>query len=188
MKERLVRGTNLANVLRVLRSQGRTRPLPELGAWEQDLLRKHISPSTWYSLKVFDSLLQLVHRFVFDGSEAAAQRMGRQHARERDKSGYFPGLLVSNDPLETISRFPARWRQHFNFGEVAVTPLPAREGEQGVRIRISGYPDMSACHGHAIMGFTLELSEQAGAHEVRLEVEERPWMHNSVLSYTLSWR
>ena len=186
MKERLVRGTNLANVLRVLRLHARKGPIPELGQWEQDLMRKRIATSTWYSLKVFDSLLQIVHRFVYDGSEAAAQAMGREHARARIAD--FPGLLVADDPLETLSRFPARWRQHFNFGEVHVTPLPAREGEHGVRVRITGYPDMSACHGHSIMGFSLEIAERVGATAPRLNVEERPWMHNSVLSYTITWR
>lgn len=186
MKERLVRGTNLESVLRALRSERRTRPLPELGAWEQDLLRKHVAPSTWYALKVFDSLLQVVHRFVYDGSEAAAQSMGRHHARARIADA--PKLLIVDaDPLETLARFPKRWREQFNFGEVQVTPLSGNDHHHGVRIRISGYPDMSACHGHAIMGFTRELAERAGAEAPRLDVEERPWMHNSVLTYTLTW-
>jgi hypothetical protein len=184
MKERLVRGTNLANVLRLLKSQRRVRPLPELGDWEQDLLERRISPSTWYSLKVFDSLLQLVHRFVYDGSEAAAQQMGRSHAQARvvDAGGL---LVVAGDPLETLSRFPARWSDQYNFGKVEVSSLPARGHEHGVRIRITAYPDMSACHGHTIMGYTLELAQQAV--QPKLALEERPWMHNSLLSYTLTW-
>lgn len=186
MKERLVRGTQLASVLRVLRAHGRDHPLPELGAWEQDLLRKRVATSTWYSLKVFDSLLQLVHRFVFDGSETAAQNMGRSHARIRiDEARELS--LVAGDPLATLSRLPGRWSDNFNFGEVTVSALPASVRGHGVRVRISGYPDMSACHGHAIMGFTLELAAQAGARESTLQLEERPWMHNSVLSYTLTW-
>jgi len=186
MKERLVRGTNLANVLRLLKSQRRVRPLPELSDWEQDLLERRISPSTWYALKVFDSLLQLVHRFVYDGSEAAAQQMGRSHAKTRvvDAGGL---LVVPGDPLETLSRFPARWRDQYNFGHVDVSSLPARGHEHGVRIRITAYPDMSACHGHTIMGYTMELALEAGAKQPKLELEERPWMHNSLLSYTLTW-
>ncbi|MDB4989929.1 MAG: hypothetical protein JWN04_5107 [Myxococcaceae bacterium] len=186
MKERLVRGTNVASVLRALRSQRRLRPLPELGDWEQDLLRRRVAPSTWYSLKVFDSLLQIVHRFVYDGSEAAAQTMGRTFALSSMADA--PDLLVvSGDPLATLGRVPARWREQYNFGEMHVTPLPARDAEHGVRVRINAYPDMSACHGHAIMGFTVELAEQAGAQRPKLLLEERPWMHNSVLSYTMTW-
>jgi hypothetical protein len=186
MKERLVRGTNLASVLRVLKSQRRLRPLPELSDWEQDLLERRISASTWYALKVFDGLLQVVHRFVFDGSEAAAQQMGRNHAKERitDASDL---LVVASDPLETLARFPARWREQYNFAQVEVAPLPAHGREHGVRVRITAFPDMSACHGHSIMGYTLELAEQAGAVSVKLALEERPWMHNSLLSYTLTW-
>src|ERR1700712_1216849 len=102
MKERLVRGTNLASVLRVLRSQRRLRPLPELGDWEQDLMRRKVAPSTWYSLKVFDSLLQIVHRFVYDASEAAAQNMGRSYARLRIADATAGQLVVPNDPLTTL--------------------------------------------------------------------------------------
>jgi len=186
MKERLVRGTNLASVLRVLKSQRRLRPLPELSDWEQDLLERRISPSTWYAIKVFDDLLQVVHRFVFDGSESAAQQMGKNHAKERLVAA-ADLLLVAGDPLETLSRFPARWRDQYNFGQVEVVSLPAHDHEHGVRVRITAYPDMSACHGHSIMGFTLELAQQAGAVSPKLALEERPWMHNSLLSYTLIW-
>jgi hypothetical protein len=187
MKERLVRGTNLASVVRVLRAHRRQHPLPELGEWERDLLGRHIAASTWFSIRVYDSLLQIVHRFVFDGSESAAQNMGRTFARmliAKVGEQYFaPG-----DVLETLARFSARWREQYNFGQVQVAPLPGREAAHGVRVRISGYPDMSACHGHAIMGYTLELAEHAGAEQPQLFVEERPWMHNSLLSYTITWR
>ena len=186
MKERLVRGTNLASVLRALRSQRRLRPLPELSDWEQDLLCRRVAPSTWYALKVFDSLLQLVHRFVYDGSETAAQNMGKTYAATTIAAD--PELLVvAGDPLATLGRLMARWPEQYNFGEVHVTPLPAHDGEHGVRVRINGYPDMSACHGHAIMGYTVALAVQAGANAPKLMLEERPWMHNSVLSYTLTW-
>jgi hypothetical protein len=185
MKERLVRGTSLASVVRVLRAYGRERPLPDLGPWERDLLQRRVSPTTWYSLKVFDSLLQLTHRFVFDGSESAAQNMGRAYARA--KLDAFAEIAAVRDPLEALSGFAQRWRDEFNFGEVTISPLPAREGDHGVRVRIAGYPDMSACHGHSIMGFTLEVAQAASAQSPRLQVEERPWMHNSVLSYTLCW-
>jgi hypothetical protein len=185
MKERLVRGTSLASVVRVLRAYARERPLPDLGPWERDLLQRRVSPTTWYSLKVFDSLLQLAHRFVFDGSESAAQNMGRVYARAKLEA--YPEYGAIRDPLESLSRFAMRWRDEFNFADVTITPLPSREGEQGVRIRIAGFPDMSACHGHAIMGFSLEIARHASADAPKLSIEERPWMHNSVLSYTLTW-
>ena len=186
MKELLVRGTNVASVVRVLRAHRRERPLPELGDWEQDLLRKRVAPSTWYSIQVFESLLQLVHRFVLDGSELAAQNMGRTHARERLVSGPDSTLVVA-DPLLSLGRFASRWREQYNFGEVTVTALSAADGAQGARIRITGYPDMSACHGHAIIGFTLELLERAGATTPSSQIDERPWMHNNVLSFVLRW-
>jgi hypothetical protein len=187
MKERLVRGTQVASVLRVLRAHRRERPLPELGTWEQDLMSRHVATSTWFSLKVFDSLLQIVHRFVFDGSELAAQNMGRNFARMRIAQS-DQGYIAEGNALETLAKFAASWREQFNFAEAHVAPLPTRDGTASARVRISGYPDMSACHGHAIMGFSLELAEAAGARKPQLSIEERPWMHNSVLSYTLSWR
>src|SRR4051794_36004033 len=108
MKERLVRGTHLASVLRVLRTQRRTRPLPDLSDWEKDLLQRKVAPSTWYSLKVFDSLLQLVHRFVYDGSESAAQGMGRRFAGTSIEESTAP-LVVVDDPLATLTRVAASW-------------------------------------------------------------------------------
>lgn len=188
MKERLVKGTNLLGVVRLLRSQQHSRPLPEMGAWEQDLLRKRVSPSTWYSLNVFDSLLQIAHRYVFDGSESAAQNMGRffGQALQRDRTAL--GIARPEDPLAILSDMAGRWRRFFNFGELTVAAWPSPENEHGARVQIAGYPDMSACHGHSIIGWSMQLIEDAGASDVVLRVEERPWMHNSVLTYTLSWK
>jgi hypothetical protein len=160
MKERLVKGTNLVEVVRLLRSHQHTRPLPEMGAWEQDLLRKRVSPSTWYSLNVFDSLLQMAHRFVFDGSESAAQNMGRRFAQTSLDNGK---------------------------GSITVQPWRGPNGETGAQLQVSGYPDMSACHGHNIIGWTIQMAETAGAKDVTLWVEERPWMHNSVLTFCIGW-
>jgi hypothetical protein len=188
MKERLVKGTNLIGLVRLLRSHQHSRPLPDVGDWEQDLLRKKVSPSTWYALKIFDSLLQIAHRYVYDGSEAAAQNMGRffgvEQARERAARGV---AHPEYDPLATLSDMGGRWRRVFNFGELTVAPWPSPDSEHGARVQIIGYPDMSACHGHTIIGWSMQLIEEAGAKEVELRIEERPWMHNSLLTYTLSW-
>lgn len=186
MKERLVRGTNVSSVVRVLRANEHERSLPELGQWERDLLKKRVSNSTWYSLAVFESLLQHVHRYVYDGSEAAAQNMGRSFARsmiEHDRER----LLAPGAPYEALGRMPARWREHFNFGEVHIDPLENVDGRQRVRIRVTGYPDMSACHGHTIIGWCLEITEQSGGQHATASIEERPWMHNSVLTFVLEW-
>src|SRR5689334_3308913 len=98
MKERLVRGTSVASVVRVLRAQEHQHKIPELGTWEQDLLRKRVSRSTWYSLAVFESLLQVVHRYVFDGSESAAQDMGRSFAKGMIEEAPEQMLAPGNPP------------------------------------------------------------------------------------------
>jgi hypothetical protein len=189
MKERLVRGTNLVGVVRLLRAHKHSHQLPEYGAWEKDLMRKRVSPSTWYSLQVFESLLQIVHRYVFDGSEAAAQNMGRASARnmiaeQPDK------VIVPGKPFESLHNMGSRWREQFNFGEITVSELPADQaepGRKGARILLAGFPDMSACVGHNIMGWSLEVVEGAGGKTPSVRLEERPWMHNNVLAFVLDW-
>jgi hypothetical protein len=186
MKERLVRGTNVENVVRVLRASENESRIPELGQWEKDLLKKRVSRSTWYSLAVFESLLQVAHRYVFDGSEAAAQAMGRSFARtmiSEDRESF----IVLGDPLEALAKMHARWREHFNFGEISVAAMEPAEGKKHARVRLTGYPDMSACHGHSIIGWSLEIAEQSGAEGLVVRIEERPWMHNSVLTYMIDW-
>ena len=186
MKERLVRGTSLANVVRVLKAAEHERKIPELGPWEQDLLRKRVSRSTWYSLAVYESLLQVVHRYVYDGSESAAQDMGRAFARNMIAEA--PDVLLApNDPPQALGRMHARWREHFNFGEVHVAMLDASEPRRGMRVRLTGYPDMSACHGQTIIGWSMQVAEQSGAKDVQIRIAERPWMHNSVLTVCITW-
>lgn len=187
MKERLVKGSIVLGVVRLLRSQQHTRPLPEMGDWEQDLLRKRVSASTWYALKIFDSLLQIAHRFVFDGSEAAAQSMGRASGQALARDRATRGQPPPGDPMSALEFMAQGWRRLFNFGELTIASWPGEEGGHGARVQITGYPDMSACHGHTIIGWSVQTIEEAGAKNVELRIEERPWMHNSVLTYTLSW-
>lgn len=191
MKERLVRGTNLIGIVRILRARRHSESLPELGAWEQDLMRKRISRSTWYSLQVFDSLLQTVHRHVFDGSEAAAQNMGRESARALLADDPSKRVVVPEKPLASLQNMSGRWRDLFNFAEIVVTDL-RDSGEipadrSGARVRLSGFPDMSACMGHSIMGWSLEIVETSGGHTPSVHLEERPWMHNNVLQFVIDW-
>lgn len=182
MKERLVKGSNVLDVVRLLKNHEKEHELPELGEREQTALRRRITPTTWYSLQTFDALLQCAHRYVFDGSEAAGQQMGRKFA-ERLITGDAEGVVRSGQVVETLQLMVPRWHEHFNFGAIKVSA----HGAHGARIQLSGYPDMSACHGHCIVGWSMEAAERAGARNARPKIEERPWMHNSVLTYSLLW-
>ena len=72
-------------------------------------------------------------------------------------------------------------------GRYASTVGPTFGGYAGARVRLTGYPDMSACQGHAIIGWSLEVVEQSGGTQATARIEERPWMHNSVLTYVVEW-
>src|SRR3954454_17737749 len=102
MKERLVKGTNLVEVVRMLRAHQHDRVLPGLGPWEQDLLKKRVSKSTWYSLQIFESLLQVAHRYVLDGSESAAQNMGRMFARSMMAEPATKLVCTPGNPEQSI--------------------------------------------------------------------------------------
>ena len=182
MKERLVKGSNVMDVVRLLKNHEKQHELADLGEYERQLLTRRIAATTWYSLQVFDSLLQCAHRYVYDGSEAAGQRMGRRFA-QRLLEGDESTVVAPTDVLGTLRLMVPRWHDHFNFGEMVITP----QGEHGARIQLMGYPDMSACHGQCIVGWALEAIEKAGADGARARIEERPWMHNSVLTFSVEW-
>lgn len=186
MKERLVKGTSLVQIVRSVRAHRRERALPDFGDWERDLLQRRISPSTWYSLRVYESLLQTVHRYVLDGSEAAAQQAGRSFGQSLLGAGELR-MIADGPPVESLGRLASQWRRHFNFGELRVTPWPNPGSDDGVCICVSGFPDMSAALGHAIIGVSQQLAASSGAQQVDTAIEERPWMHHSVLRFTLSW-
>jgi hypothetical protein len=186
MKERLVRGTNLRTVVQTLRAHQKLHPLPDLGSWEQDLLRKRVSPTTWYSLSVFESLLTVVHRYVFDGSEASAQAMGQTFANIMMAAE--PTTFAEDSPAHALDALHARWRAHFNFGDIRVERVVPTDGRAGARVRLTGYPDMSATHGHTLVGWAVAVAAHAGAKDVEARIEERPWMHNSVLTFVVTWR
>jgi hypothetical protein len=190
MKERLVRGELLVPIVRMVKAQRKLGRVPELGPWENDVLARRIAPTTWYGLPVFDSLLQVAHRFVMDGSEASARKLGIAFATADLESGAAQRRGQSHLPLESaegeLNAMVDRWRQLFNFGEVRVSVGSPEHGLRVFRVQIERFPDMSACLGHAIAGYVGSLVTSSGAaiHEVR--VEERPWMHNSVLTLVVS--
>jgi hypothetical protein len=103
--------------------------------------------------------------------------------RRRAEAGELHG------PGAELDAFAARWRELFNFGASAVEHIAADEhGKPAFRVRITGYPDMSACLGHAIAGYVGSLAESAGAAVEEVRLEERPWMHNSVLTLLVCTR
>jgi hypothetical protein len=190
MKERLVRGELLVPIVKMVKSQRKLGPIAELGPWETDLLARRVAPTTWYGLPVFDSLLQVAHRFVLDGSEASARKLGVSFATADLQSEAAQRRRQAHLPLESaeseLNALAARWRELFNFGEVRISVGNPEHGLRVFRVQIERYPDMSACLGHAIAGYVGSLVTSAGAalHEVR--VDERPWMHNSVLTLVIT--
>jgi len=184
VKERLVKGRQVLAVVGLLEGESRTAALPELSPLGADLLCKPLYPTTWYQLRAFDDLLQSVHRYVFDGSEATGQRMGRLLAQQ-DLNDPRSGVRLERTPLGAGAALQSYWKAHFNFGQVEYEPHTA-DGAEGVRIRLTGFPDMSACHGLVLMGWCAEAMEVACGGKAHLRVEERPWMHHGVLSYTLT--
>jgi hypothetical protein len=185
VKDRLVKGRHILTLIKLLETHGKLETLPELVPPGADLIRKPVAPTTWYQLRAFEDLLLSIHRYVFDGSENSGQRMGHLLAAPFLEQSAQADALASG-PAAAAELLARDWETHFNFGSVTVEELSPETGS-ATRIQVDGFPDMSSSHGHLLIGWSMESLARANAKNLSVYIEDRPWMHNSQLTFVLSW-
>jgi uncharacterized protein (TIGR02265 family) len=180
---RQVRGTLFLDYIRMVKSRGDVDWRPHLEPEDLAYLEQRIDLGAWYPMATFERLGLAILEVVAAGDLEAVRAWGRRSleslARTQD------GLLVENDPRESLMRFQVYRRTFFDFEAAAVTVLHDTE----VRLRIAyGMSDRSEeAASYQTMGFFERLVELAGGRAVAARFAERSWQGAKVTTLVLNW-
>ncbi|MEM1417862.1 MAG: hypothetical protein AAGH15_23395 [Myxococcota bacterium] len=182
-EQRHVKGLNRRGVVAVLRVWARAQGAPP-GGWPPSLAGfmgpERVMATSWYPLPVFLDALDLWHRVVMDGSDAAAIRMGELGARQ---NANVHAAAIRPTAHESLAAFPRAWRRNFDFGELVVDATA-----EGAQVAFRGYDDIGPVHGLLHVGWFKALVELSGAQGAKAEPLTRPWIDGEPLRIALTFR
>lgn len=173
--DRLVKGTSLIELVKLLRHARKLRAFPSLSPGAEKLLHERVLLTEWYPHAAFLELLEFTFRSLLENSVAKAYEMGVSGGRVMLQSSH-KALVNAADPVESMLAMRHAWRTHFNFGA-----LRAEAGEGSVTFTISGYADVPPSHAYMIAGWGAASARLAGAMRAAPKVVRGPWQGGSEL-------
>lgn len=181
---RQVKGIVQIDLVKFLRVQQRSAPLPRMSQAAEDLLSSHVIVSAWYSLGPYLEIIDVLDRVVLKGSEQAALEMGAVSGEKLMRTSYS-SYIRSGEALECVMAMRHLWSGHYNFG--AMTATLDAPGES-VTFTLTDYEDISMAHALMTAGWGIAAARAAGAPRATLQVLERPWKGDSRFCYRISQR
>jgi hypothetical protein len=179
---RRAKGTNLLMLVKLARAGKRAGQLQGLDEDQEKLLEEHILVSEWYSFDAFAKLLVSVHEQMLGGTDEAAMRMGDAAAGEM-LTGVHNMFVTKGDPARTATGLTVIWSRYFDFGNAATSVT----GDNEVELHVTGYEDISRCHGLVLMGWVRTAVSLSGAEVASLDVVEAPWEGGRDLRVRARW-
>jgi len=180
--ERLAKGVNLVLVAKMLRKQKLVDTLPNLLQEDRDLLNGLVLPTSWYPFDSFARIYRAFHTELMGGDTESALRMGIGIAHSLLEGPHVIYVHKGN-PKRTVGNMGRIWRAYFNFGD-----FTAEEGELSARVRLTGYPDVTASHGMTIIGWMQGAIELSGGVNAAHKLEEAPWQGSPNMVVTMTWQ
>jgi hypothetical protein len=177
---RLAKGTNLVELVKLLRHVRKLRSFPSFSPSAERLLEERVLPTAWYPHAAFLELVEFSFRSMLGNSEAKAYEMGAAGGRVL-LQGSHKALLNTTSPVESVLAMRHAWQAHFNFGV-----LRAEADGRTVTFRLSDYADVPPSHAYMIAGWGAASGQLAGAVHANAKVLEGPWDGARELVYQVS--
>jgi hypothetical protein len=177
---RLAKGTNLVELVKLLRHVRKARSFPSFSPAAERLLEERVLPTVWYPHAAFVELIEFTFRSVLGNSAAKAYEVGATGGRVM-LQGSHKALVNTSDPVESVLAMRHAWQLHFNFGV-----LRAEADGRTVTFRLSDYPDVPPSHAYMIAGWGAASGQLAGSAHASAKVLEGPWDGARELVYQVS--
>lgn len=175
---RYAKGTNLSQLVPLLKKRRRARTFGPLSPSAERLLEERILDHAWYAHAPFLELLRVLYREVLGSNEENAISMGIAGGRV-SLLGVHKTFVIAGDPIGSAMAMRHSWRAYFNFADLKAT----RDNDNRVTLTLTGYSDVPAVHGGLIAGWAVAAAQLAGAQEARGEIVEKPWETGGKLVY-----
>jgi hypothetical protein len=180
--ERHVKGSNLVDLVKVVKKLQKRAPLPPLAAVTQRVLSERLLDSVWYPLSAFIELFAVVDALVLRGDEARALEMGAAGGAVA-LTGQAKMYLQPGDPRASVVAMRHAWRARHDFGELE----GHLDGDHAVRFRLTGYDDLTMPHAMTTAGWGVAAARAAGSTVASADILERPWRGDPCFMYRIRY-
>src|SRR6266542_1978846 len=179
-----VRGSLFLDYVRMLKARRDVDWRQHLAPADLSYLEQRIGLEDWYPMAAFERLGIVILDVIARGDLGAVRAWGKRTVLPL--SELHGGLLVKDDPRESLMRFHVLRRTFFDFEAANVTRLD--DSEVRMRIAYGMSPTAEEAASYQTMGFFDGLVELAGGEEVRARFEEQAWHGAKATTLVVSWR
>lgn len=180
---RQVKGSLFVDYVRMVKSRADVDWRPHLDPEDLAYLQQRIDPGAWYPMATFERLGLAILKVIAGGDVETARAWGRRSVEPL--AAMQPGLLVENDPRESLMRFQVFRRTFFDFEAATVTVL--HDTEVRLRIAYGMSPLAEEAASNQTMGFFERLVELAGGLAVTARFAEESWRGEKATTLVVSW-
>lgn len=167
---RHAKGTNLVELIKVLKVHQRQRPIEGLSREAQELLETRILLSDWYPHEPFMELLKVLFEQLLGRSTNKALQIGITGSITALR-GPYKAYIRSGDPAASVLAMRHIWRTFFDFGDLKAS----LDEDRSVSFVLTGYHDVSPVHAAMITAWSVGAARLAGSGTADVEIIEAPW-------------
>jgi len=178
-----VKGAFFADYVRMLRSRSAVDHSAFLEPEDKGYLSEQIDPMEWYPMRTFERMGLAILEILAEGDLSRVRLFGRQSVRW--VADAYPGLVVDNDPRETLMRVQVLRRTFFDFPAVEMPSISDGEARLEINFKLGRLAEKAAVH--QTMGFFEGLLDRAGGQNVHAVLQHEAWEGSPATVILLAW-
>jgi hypothetical protein len=168
---RSVKGVLFADYVRMLRSHRDKSWAEYLKPGDAEFIEQHIDPAGWYPMETFERMGIAILKTVAGEDLEMVRRWGRLTAAS--VAATVDGIVVPDDPRESLMRFQVYRRSFFDFDSLRVLQIDDGLAELEVDYGMSALAEEAA--SFQTMGFFEGFIELADGTSIQGRFLERSW-------------
>jgi hypothetical protein len=168
---RSVKGVLFADYVRMLRAHRDKSWTEYLKPGDAEFVERHIDPAGWYPMETFERMGIAILKTVAGDDLELVRRWGRFTAAS--VAGTVDGIVVPDDPRESLMRFQVYRRSFFDFDSLRVLQIDDGLAELEVDYGMSALAEEAA--SFQTMGFLEGFIELADGTSIQGRFLERRW-------------
>ena len=179
-----VKGVLFADYVRMLRAHRDLTWHEFLEPEDLGFVDQSVDPDGWYPLESFERLGIAILQTIAEGDLGLVLEWGRSSAATL--AGTIDGVVVPNDPRESLMRFFVLRRTLFDFE--ALTMLQMSDASASVGVEYGMQPLAEQAAAVQTMGFFEGLIELADGADIHGEFLESSWRGDRQTIIGLTWQ
>lgn len=184
MDERKVKGTMLADHVRMIRKFKDKNWDQYLKPEDWKIINARIMDPVWYPLDTYKRCALAVFKLLANGDTKVAQEHGRIRGKDLF-TGPYRRVVVAGNPLESIKKFVTMYSLLFNFSSLEVETVS--ENHVKVQHNFDTNDQTGRPYCHLLMGYLDTLLEMSGGKNAEISITDKQWDGAPTTVFDIVW-